>query len=171
LDSNSGQNIVAPHTTSNIVQTSPTTDQIPLSIPDVGTTLQTSEDLTSVPLTVSGPQMSLNVMPSLHSSVNRVELASSVEPTLIQRGHILHAHPPGSRSSSLTATHSDSISPRVTTVLDAHVTTSIDASSTHNTRDPARSIPMEVLRHESQSLPSTSSITEHLFLPRDRSHD
>ena len=175
LDSDSGQCIVAPHTTSNIVEISPTTDQIPLSVPDVGTTLRPSEDLTSVPLTVSGPQMSLNVMPSLHGSVNRVELASSVEPTLIQRGHILHAlhdaHPPGSRSSSLTVTHPDSVSPRVTTVLDAHVTTSIDASSTHNTRDPTRSIPMEVLRHENQSLPSTSSITEHLFLPRDRSHD
>ena len=171
LDSDSRQNIVAQHTTSNIVQISPTTDQIPLSIPDVSTTLQTSNDLTSVPLTVSGPQFSLNVMPSLHSSVNRVELASSVEPTLIQHGHILHAHPPGSRSSSLTATHSDSLSPHVTTVLDAHVTTSVDTSSTHVTRDPACSISMEVFRPENQSLPSTSNTIKHPLPPGDHPRD
>ena len=46
LDSNNQQDIVAPHTTSSIAQISTTTDQIPPSIPDVGTTLQTSEDLT-----------------------------------------------------------------------------------------------------------------------------
>ena len=128
-DSNSPQDMVAPHTTSNITQISSATDQIPPSIPDVGTTLQTSEELPSIPLTVSGPQLSLIMMPALHSSVNRVELAPSVEPALIQRGHTF-ALPPGPLSSSPTATHPDSSTP--------HVTTSGDTSSTHNdTRDMA----------------------------------
>ena len=71
-NSDGQQDMVASHTTSNITQISSATDHIPPSIPDDGITLQTSEDLPSIPLTVSDPQLSLIMMPALHSSVNRV---------------------------------------------------------------------------------------------------
>jgi hypothetical protein len=154
LDLNMHQDIAPYYATQDITQISSTAYQNPRSIPNTGPTVQRSEESSGVPpTTASDPQFPI-MMPSTPSGVSSTEHPPSVESALIQPGHLLH--PLGSPPSIQTSANSH-ITPQVISVLDAHVTTSVEIPSSrgHNEAgDPNPPYPMDVSL-DAQSVPST----------------
>jgi hypothetical protein len=98
------------------------------------------------------------MLPALHSGVIPPELSSPIESALVQTGHTQH---PSESLSSLATTPSD-IALQVTVALDADVTTSNGALSTHDMAgDLAHSTLTEASRTEDQSPLSNPDIAEH----------
>lgn len=149
------QGIVTPHSASGVSQISSQANQIPLN---VGSTGQTSDQPTSVlPTDFSSSLSSI----TLHDDVIPVERPLFAE-SPVQPYHI---HPPGPPSSSPTRTYSD-IYPQIAGVLDANIAMSSGARRTRDTRrDMAHPIPMEISRHENESVPSNTDIDEYTPVP------
>ena len=147
------------------------TNQNHPSISNIGPTSQTSETSNDVPPAGSGPlsESSPLVAPDFSSVLTPIEPSSSVESDFVQPEHIWH--PLGSSRSSFITDHSD-ISPRVTLVLDAPVTTSSNVlSARDNTRSTAQSVSMEVSRHEKEPVSLNPDIPEHPSTFGDHAHD
>ena len=96
--------------------------------------------------------------PALQSSVIPTELSSSVEPAFVQPGHVLQ--PLRSLSSSSTP----DVTPHVTSVLGAGITTSTSTGVSARERDGTHGMnpvmATGISLHEQQSEPSTHDIAE-----------
>jgi len=107
-------------------------------------------------------------MPVFHSGTIHEEFHPSLESALVERDNI--QHPLGSH---LTTAGSD-ISPQITSVVDAHATTSSSLSipsTQSNTRDITYSISMELSGHENPPVPPTPNIAENTSALGDHQDD
>ena len=163
------QGIATPRSASSTTQILSTANQFSQLIPNIGATLQTGDNPTGArPTPDFGSISSPTIIPVVHSSTIHEEFHSSVESALVERDNI--QHPLGSHP---TAAGSD-ISPQITSVVDAHATTSSSLgvpSTQSNTRDITYSISMQVSGHESPPVPSAPDISEHTSAPGDHQDD
>jgi len=151
-DAHNRQDTTASHAGSDTALISSNGTEIPNSIPNTGVTVQTSDEPTGVPRTVSDPQLTPYTMPPPPSSVILTEPPPSVESALVQPDHL--SHPQGFPTSTLRTADSH-IMPQDASVF---VTRSIEdlSSGEHDeTRDPNPSTPTEAHLHVEQSGPST----------------
>ncbi|KAH9955733.1 hypothetical protein BJV74DRAFT_465897 [Russula compacta] len=138
------------------------------SIATAGTALERDEEATGVPpAVVSRSQSSPVLAPAPASDVIPEEQPSFIEYPLIRSDSTTHAL--GSPSSSATAR--SRIALQVTSILDAHATSSIRAVGGHDdtTRGMDTPIPMEDLPHPSQSTAPAPGIDPVTLPPED--HD
>ena len=150
LKNNKEDHTATPSATTYISEISSTTHFIPHTIPS-GSTLERHEEATQVtPIVVSQSQSSPMPMLPPHSNMVPEEVSSFLGSPLIQPDSTSRAL--GSPSSSATAR--SRIAQQVTSALDAHPATNIEALSGYDdTRDWDVPIPTEVPHHPIQSTP------------------
>ena len=169
LGSNKQQDIAATSASPDIDEISSTANPIPRPFYTKGANLpRNGEPTVSPPTFGSDSQPTPTLLPALLGGVTLAEPPPPVESALIQTDHISHAFRSPSPSLPTPESH---IALQSTSVLDAHVATSIETLLVHgNTRDLNLPLPMDVSRRIHLTTPSCPDIAEAALATDDGQH-